>query len=105
MTYTDEQLTGMEKCPLVNDAFCIDTFRRWKTINKLWPWDMTYEEWKQWNDKHSPALSDNVYVRVDQQLVRLSNLRHWFDAIARRISDGHDIETRVLEDYKARTGS
>lgn len=103
MIYSDEDLKGLDSPPLVNGKFCISTYKQWKTVNKLWPWNMTYEQWKQWNEKHSPALSDNVYVRADQQMVRLSNLRHWFDAIGERIKQGYEIDPVILEDYKNRT--
>lgn len=102
MIYSDDELMGLEKPPLVGGEFCIFTYRQWKSINKLWPWDMTYEQWRAWNDKHSPALSDNAHVRADQQLIRLSNLKHWFDAIACRISEGYDVNLEVLADYNNR---
>jgi len=103
MIYSDEDLKGLDSPPLINGKFCISTYNQWKTVNKLWPWNMTYEQWKQWNEKHSPALSDNVYVRADQQMVRLSTLRHWFDAIGERIKQGYEIDPVILEDYKNRT--
>lgn len=104
MIYSDEELKGLEKPPLVDGKFCLSTYRRWKTVNKLWPWDMTYEQWRDWNEKTSTPLSDNIYVRADQQLIRLSNLKHWFEAIEGRIRQGYEIDPVVLADYKARTG-
>lgn len=103
MTYSDDDLVGLEKPPLVDGEFCISTYRQWKTVNKLWPWDMTYEQWRAWNDKTSKPLSDNIYIRADQQLIRLSNLKHWFDAIAGRIRQGYEIHPVIIEDYKNRT--
>lgn len=103
MTYNDDQLLGLKECPLVNGAFCIDTYRRWKTVNKLWPWDMTYEQWKQWIEETSTPLSDNPYVRAEQQLIRLSNFKQWFYAIKRRIENGDEIEESIYMDYLSRT--
>lgn len=97
-----EHLKGLDKPPLVDGGFCIETYRQWKTVNKLWPWDMTYEQWRAWNGKTSKPLSDNIYVRADQQLIRLSNLKYWFEAIAGRIKQGYEIDPIILEDYENR---
>ena len=104
MNYSDEELVGMESSPLVDGKFCLDTYRRWKTVNKLWPWDMTYEQWRDWNEKTMLPLSDNIYIRAEQQLIRLSELKHWFYAVGERIKRGYEIDPIVLEDYKNRTG-
>ena len=103
MTYTDEDLKGLDSSPLVNGKFCISTYNQWKTVNKLWPWNMTYDQWRDWNEKTSTPLSDNIYVRAEQQLTRLSNLKHWFYAIGERIKLGYEIDPVILEDYKNRT--
>lgn len=103
MKYSDEDLKGLSAPPLINGQFCIHTFRQWRTVNKLWPWEMTFEQWRDWND-NTMKLSDNPYVRADQETIRLTNLMHWFHAIEERIRQGGEIDPIVLADYKARGG-
>ena len=102
MIYNDDELRGLQAPPLIDDKFCIHTYRQWMTVNKLWPWMMNYDNYKAHLDKTSKPLSDNMYVRYDQLNIRLSMLKHWFESVEQAIKLGYEIEEHVIKDYESR---
>ncbi|MNQ55265.1 hypothetical protein D3C85_693530 [compost metagenome] len=100
--FNDDQLRGLTAPPLVDDKFCVSTYKQWKTVNKLWPWDMTYDQYRQWLDSTAKLLSDNPFIRADQLRIRLSMLKHWFDAIEQAIKDGREVSEEVIADFNNR---
>lgn len=98
-------LKGLKAPPLVDGKFCIHTYREWMTVNKYWPWQMTFDQYKQWLDDHSKPKSDNLFVRLDQDQIRLSNLKHWFFSVQQAFNSGLQVSLVVLEDYNTRSES
>lgn len=93
-SYTEEELKGLKSAPLVDGEFCIDTYRSWRTVNKLWPWDMTFEEWSALEQDTKKKYGYGIY---------LTQLNHWFDAVKIRIQSGEILEEKILQDYIERT--
>lgn len=92
--YSEEQLKGLESPPLIDGEFCIHTYRSWRTVNRLWPWDMTFEEWKAREQNTKKKHGYDVY---------LAQLKHWFDAVKMRMESGEIVERKIIEDYMERT--
>lgn len=92
MIYSDEQLKGLEKPPLVNGEFSIDVWRQWATVNKKHAYQMTFNQWKEYQQKNKK-----------DPLLYLTELKHWFYAVERRIEEGLDIDEQVLQDYLERS--
>jgi len=97
-----ESFKGLESPPLVNGQFCVHTYHKWMGDNQYWPYQMTFTQYKEWLDARAKPLSDNVFVRLDQQDLRLTNLKHWFFSVSQAISSGKDVSSEVIEDYNKR---
>lgn len=95
-------LKGLEKPPLADDKFCVHSYHKWMDDNQYWPWQMTFNKYKDWLDARSKPLSDNVFTRLDQQELRLTNLKHWFFSVEQAIKSGKNVSQEVIEDYNKR---
>jgi len=97
----NQVMKGLEKPPLVDGEFNQQAYFDWMDTNEYWPYQMTYESYRDWIDNRSP-LSNSVFARVDQQHLRLTKLRYWFFSVEQRIKNYNDVSETVLEDYNKR---
>lgn len=92
MQYTDEQLRGLEKPPLVNGSFCVQVWNQWATVNKKHPWLMLYTDWQ----KQCEPLKQKDYS------LYLNELSYWFRSIEYLLEEGEILEDIIYADYLAR---
>ena len=96
------ELKGLQAPPLVDGKFDIGMYRQWMTVNEYWPWMLLYADYREYLYNTSRPLSEDVFVRVDQMSIRMTQLKHWFDCIKIRIERGEVVPDKVLKDYQER---
>lgn len=97
----NEALKGLKAPPLVDGEFNQQSYFDWMDTNQYWPYQLTYEEYKDWIDSRS-TLDNSVFARIDQQHLRLTQLRHWFFSVEQRLKEYNDLSDEVLKDYNKR---
>ena len=93
MIYTDDELIGLEKPPLIDGKFSPAVYYQWALVNKRHPWQMLYVDWR---DMQS-------HLKLRDYGLYLTMLNHWFTRIECELEKGNVIEDIIYQDYLART--